>query len=72
MVLLALALVALLSACASACACAGLPGSQREGAKRALSNSAAVFPGKVAEIDRPFLPLISSIAPVRWRYGGGA
>jgi hypothetical protein len=60
----AVALVALHPDCASACSCAGLPGSQREVAKRALSNSAAVFPGKVAEIDWPFLPLISSTAPV--------
>ena len=64
MVLLVVGLVVLLPDCASACSCATLPGSQQEIAKRELSRSAAVFSGKVVEIDRPSPPLDSSIAPV--------
>ena len=64
--LLALALLALLPDCASACQCAMPPASQsqQEIAKQALSDSAAVFAGEVVEIDRPSRPLKSSIDPV--------
>jgi hypothetical protein len=46
--LLVVGLVALLPDCASACSCAGLPGTQR-----ALEESNAVFSGEVVKIDRP-------------------
>jgi hypothetical protein len=49
--LVALGLLALLPDCASACSCAIL-GSQQEMAKQALSNSAAVFSGEVADVEK--------------------
>ena len=65
LILLTLSFVALLPDCASACSCAAPSGSQQEIALRELSNSAAVFSGRVVEIDRPSQPLNSSIAPVK-------
>jgi hypothetical protein len=59
----ALVMMALLPDCASACSCAVLPGTPQERVGEALSESTAVFSGKVVEIDRPSLPLTSSIAP---------
>ena len=64
MVLLVAVFVTLLPDCASACDCAVLPGSQQQIADRALEKATAVFSGEVVEIDRPSLPLTSSIAPV--------
>jgi hypothetical protein len=49
--LVALGLLALLPDCASACSCAIL-GSQQEMAKQALSDSAAVFSGEVADVEK--------------------
>ena len=59
-----LALLALLPDCASAYSCALLGNSPEERAERALKESTAVFAGEVVEIDRPSLPLKSSIDPV--------
>jgi hypothetical protein len=50
--LLALALLALLPDCASACTCAVPPGSQQELAKRALNQSTAVFAGEVIDVEK--------------------
>ena len=49
--LVALGLLALLPDCASACSCAIL-GSKQEMAKQALSDSAAVFSGEVADAEK--------------------
>jgi hypothetical protein len=46
--------------CAHACSCAMPPGSQKERAERALSDSEAVFSGEVVRIDRPSGPMQSS------------
>jgi hypothetical protein len=46
--------------CASACSCAIPPGTQKERAERALSESEAVFSGEVVRIDRPSGPTWSS------------
>src|SRR5215207_4624179 len=64
--LLALALLALLPDCASACSCAILGNSPQERAEIALKESTAVFAGEVVEIDRPSpsRPIRSSIDPV--------
>jgi hypothetical protein len=48
--LVALALLALLPDCASACTCAVWPGSQQERAERALDRSTAVFSGEVLDV----------------------
>ncbi len=48
MTLLVVSLLALLPDCASACSCAGFPGTQH-----ALEESNAVFSGEVVKIDRP-------------------
>ena len=50
-------------ACAHACSCAMPPGSQKERAERALSDSDAVFSGEVVRIDRPSGPMHSSGDP---------
>jgi hypothetical protein len=62
--LVVVGLVVLLPDCASACSCASLPGSQQQITEQELSKSVAVFSGRVVQIDRPPLPLDSSIAPV--------
>jgi hypothetical protein len=49
--------------CAHACSCAMPPGSQKERAERALSDSEAVFSGEVVRIDRPSGPMQSSGDP---------
>ena len=49
--LVTLGLLALLPDCASACSCAIL-GSKQERAKQALSDSAAVFSGEVADVEK--------------------
>ena len=50
MALLVVGLVALLPDCASACSC-GMTGGQKEMAKEALSDSAAVFSGEVLDVE---------------------
>jgi hypothetical protein len=50
MALLVVGLVALLPDCASACSCA-ITGGQKEMAKEALSDSAAVFSGEVLDVE---------------------
>jgi hypothetical protein len=50
--LIVLALLALLPDCASACSCIGFGGSQQEITKQALSDSAAVFSGEVADVEK--------------------
>ena len=50
--LLTLGILVLLPDCASACSCIGSGGSQRQQAKQALSDSAAVFSGEVVDVEK--------------------
>jgi len=56
LVLTVLGFVVLLPECASACSCSMLPGSQKERAERALSDSEAVFSGEVVDFEKSPLP----------------
>ena len=50
--LIVLGLLVLLPDCASACSCIGFGGSQQEITEQALSDSAAVFSGEVADVEK--------------------
>jgi hypothetical protein len=67
----ALGLLALLPDCASACSCA-MAGSQQERVKQALSDSEAVFSGKVVDFEKPAPPTTEMEGTLFTIMGGGA
>lgn len=70
-VLTVLGLVVLLPDCASACSCVALPGTPRERASEALSDSAAVFSGKVVDFERSPPPTSMMEGTIVTILGGG-
>ena len=70
LVLLTSSLVTLLPDCASACSYAALPGTPQKQARKALSDSTAVFSGEVVDLEKP-PPDTAMVEGTMWTVVGG-